>query len=400
MTTSVLENKSGVVDALLLEIAKRIQLSPTNYQLAVDRYQTMNAHLNRQDSPLRGLVARLYPQGSMAIGSVISSKFENDEFDIDIVAELAIRADTSPSRVLDTLFHTLNGEKGSLYHGKVKRCSRCVQVQYSEMHLDITPAVLLDWKPDRTSYIFHANEKEPPSEHYPVVANPWGFAQWFQGKMPESVEYLNAFGKRGSDPVPDFEAVNSKARPLIALQLLKRWRNKVYDQREGRMPPSVMMSCLIAGNAGHRPSLFDELVAQSQYLLQYFSDHTRQGKLVRVENPACPGEDIFTDRWPENMDAQYTFTRDLESLNNKLAQLSKNRTVEGCRTIMADLFGEKPTLAAIQTFAERFGGQAHAGGLQHHGKSGAVALGASGIATGLKSTPSYATPKTTFFGSE
>jgi len=400
MRAVILDSRSGVADALLFEIAKRIQLSPTNYRVAVERYQTISEYLDRDGSPLRGLVTRLYPQGSMAVGSVITSKFENDEFDIDVIAELNISQNAQPSLVLDTLFNALNGEKGSRYYGKVERCSRCVKVQYDGMHLDVTPSIFLPGKQERASIIFHANEAEPRNLHYIVIANPWGFAEWFKKQMPESVLYLNAMDKMLTEPVPDAESLNSKAKPLIALQLIKRWRNKVYDLREGRMPPSVMLSCLIAHNAGHRMSLFDELVAQAACLLEYFSTHTEQGKLVTIDNPKCLGEDIFTDRWPENLAAQRLFTNDLKILNAKLAQLSKDRTLEGCQKVMADLFGERSTTLAMDEIAKSYGMKAHSGGLHHHSKSGAIALSASGISAGIGSGISYATPKNTFFGSD
>lgn len=400
MLATLLDSRGGLVDALLLEIAKRIQLSPTDYGLAVDRYQTIDRYLGREGNPLAGLVTRLYPQGSMAIGSVISSKFENDEFDIDIIAELAIPANTPPSQVLDALFHALNGEKGSRYHGKVERCSRCVKVQYENMHLDVTPAVLLAGMPERTSLIFHANEKQSAGQHYTVTANPWGFAEWFKEQMPEVAMYMNAMDERVAEPVPDLESLNEKAKPLVALQLLKRWRNKVYDQREGRMPPSVMLSCLIAHNSGYRKNLFDELVSQAQYLHQYFDAHTREGVLVEVENPACKGRDVFTDRWPGTIEAQRQFTKDLKQLNDQLAWLAQHRTVEGCKQVMGELFGERPTTYALDSLAEHYGTKANAGELRHHAGSGAVAVGASGLLAGLSSAPSYATPRTTNFGED
>ncbi len=402
MQSSILEDRAGLVDGLLIEIAKRIQLSPTNYGLAVDRYQAISDYLDREDSPLQGLVTRLYPQGSMAIGSVITSKFENDEFDIDIVAELGISQSSRPADVLDTLFTALNGEKGSRYHGKVERCSRCVQVQYEGMHLDVTPAILLPQKAARTSLIFHANEKEPTQKHYTVVANPWGFAEWFKEQMPESALYVEELAKRAAEaePVPDSEPVFAKARPLIALQLLKRWRNKNYDQREGRMPPSVMLSCLIANNSGYRTSLFDELVIQAQRLGRFFSDHTDRGILIQVENPACVGEDIFTDRWPGTLAVQKQFSEDLDALNSKLAALAQDRTLENCQRTMAELFGEKPTTLAVEALAKNYQTKSHSGGLYHHSKSAAVSLGASGILSSVAVAASHATPRNTFFGSD
>jgi hypothetical protein len=395
------DGQSGIIDTLLREISKRVQLSPTNYRLAVDRYQAVSAHLDREGSPLQGLVERLYPQGSMAIGSVISSKFENDEFDIDVVAELNIHQDEAPSLVLDTLFKALNGDQGSRYHGKVERCSRCVKVQYENMHLDVTPAVLLPGRLARTSKIFHANENESISKHYTVTANPWGFAQWFQEKMPDAALLLEELRKYVVEPAPEQEPHFVKPKPLVALQLLKRWRNKMYDKREGRMPPSVMLSCLIAQNLGYRASLFDELQSQSSYLLRLFQHHSQLGSLVSIDNPACPKEDAFTDRWPKTLNDQQVFLGDLIALNQNLQALSENRSLENCKSILANLFGEKQISIVIEKFAEEFGAKSYSGGLRHYSGTGAMALAASGLAPAYSSAKtSYATPQHTFYGSD
>ena len=76
---------SEPVDILLADIAIRIQLSQTDYTKAVERYETINRWLERDQSPLRDRVRLFYPQGSMAIGAAIASRLTTDEFDLDIV---------------------------------------------------------------------------------------------------------------------------------------------------------------------------------------------------------------------------------------------------------------------------------------------------------------------------
>jgi hypothetical protein len=70
--------------------------------------------IDREGSPLRGLVSLLYGQGSMAIGSTGARVSERDEYDIDVIVDLAIRPDSSPQSVLDTLHDAVRGERGSL----------------------------------------------------------------------------------------------------------------------------------------------------------------------------------------------------------------------------------------------------------------------------------------------
>jgi len=65
-------------DILLADVAIRIQLSRTDYDKAVQRYQTINAWIERDESPLKGHVELFYPQGSMAIEGTIASKLQTD----------------------------------------------------------------------------------------------------------------------------------------------------------------------------------------------------------------------------------------------------------------------------------------------------------------------------------
>ncbi len=81
------EPTNPLLDTLLTNVAHKIQLAPSQYAVAVDRYSIMEKWLQRDGSELAPYFKRLYPQGSMAIGATIASKLKNDEFDIDIIAE-------------------------------------------------------------------------------------------------------------------------------------------------------------------------------------------------------------------------------------------------------------------------------------------------------------------------
>ncbi|SRR5258706_1808049 len=91
------------VDVMLADVAIRIQLSPTDYQRAVDHYHAIHEWLEREDSPLFGLVLDFYSQGGFAIGATVARHSTDDEFDIDVMAQLAYRTDIDPEFVLATL---------------------------------------------------------------------------------------------------------------------------------------------------------------------------------------------------------------------------------------------------------------------------------------------------------
>jgi hypothetical protein len=61
------------VEILLAGTAIRIELPPSLHCLAVERYEAVRGHAERQGSPLRDRIRIFYPQGSMAIRSTIRS---------------------------------------------------------------------------------------------------------------------------------------------------------------------------------------------------------------------------------------------------------------------------------------------------------------------------------------
>lgn len=102
--------KSGIANVLLTDVANKIQLPAGSYRIAQERYGVMSQWLNRDGSPLQKLMTRLYGQGSVSIGAVISSKFDWDEFDVDAIVEMNIDRNSPPGLVLETLHRAIAGE--------------------------------------------------------------------------------------------------------------------------------------------------------------------------------------------------------------------------------------------------------------------------------------------------
>lgn len=408
---------ADVVDVLLADVAVRIQLSPTNYKLAVSRYDTVNTWIDRDGSPLQDKVQLFYPQGSMAIGTTIASKLETDEFDIDLIAQLDVPVWTPPSEVLNVLEAAIRGEKGSRYYEVTTRCTRCIQIQYADdMHLDVTPMIRIAELPDRCGLISHAKECVALPDDKSIIANPYGFAAWFKNKTPPELDFAMDFALRESaydralvldkaetEPVPAQTPTHRKSKAVIALQLFKRWRNIRYDAREGRRPASVLLAKLVADSANHTTTLSQEMLFQAREMLAFFEEADNLRKLVDVRNPTCT-EDVFTDRWPASLHEQRVFLTDLRDLVGKLERLVSRCDLADMREILADLFGERPALEAVTEF-NRSAGKAIATGNSFHNTSGGrFDLAASGVATAIPASaaasPARATPKHTHFGGD
>ena len=284
------------LDQLLADVAIRIQLSRTDYKKAVDRYNTISDWIERDSSPLKDQVELFYPQGSMAIGATIASKLATDEFDIDIAAEVNLPQNTPPRDVLDYLLEAIRGKPGSRYYRVTDRRTRCITVHYSDkMHLDVTPMIRRPETLYRESWIFHHQETQT-GQGDRLVANPYGFAEWFKRKTPFDDDFARAFGKRAEQyelqllekaadtaPVPPQEPLSRKSISVIVLQLLKRWRNVQYDSRSGRTPPSIVIAKLVADAADETNGLSQEL--EARHLQSFFQVRTGAGTYRQPEMP-------------------------------------------------------------------------------------------------------------------
>ena len=386
------------LDLLFADIAIRVQLSQTAHDKAVQRYETIADWLDRDGSPLAGRIDLFYPQGSMAIGAAIASGVTQDDYDLDMVLQAECRG-LPPQEVLDQLFRALNGKPGSRYYGTVKRRTRCVTVEYAAMHIDVTPAERLFATRERESHIFH--HKHPQNGGQRIVANPYGFAEWFKQKTPDT-GFAEQYAERArayeatllveaaeTEPVPPSEPVLGKSLAVVALQLLKRWRNVQYRQRGGRKPPSIMMSKLVADAAGQTSTLSEELLHQAREMLAFFERSHEAGQRVHVQNPVCP-RDVLTDRWPANLSDQAVFVKDLRRLVECLQKLH-DCDLDEIKQIMVELFGEGPTVDAIERFVERMGRDIKQGKSKHLRNGGRV-VAPSAAAAGV------ATPKHKFYG--
>jgi len=78
---------SSALNPILAELCSALQLSPTQYRDAAQKYQAVGEWLSSCPT-LRPLRPQVYPQGSAAIGTTVKPR-EQDEFDVDLVIELA-----------------------------------------------------------------------------------------------------------------------------------------------------------------------------------------------------------------------------------------------------------------------------------------------------------------------
>lgn len=395
-------------ERLLASTAVKIELPPSQHALMVQRKAAIEKHLEREGSPLKGLIRLFYQQGSVAIGATIRAKFRQEGFDIDIIVELIGRGSLTPAQVLDLLYEAMRGEPGSRYYDCTERQSRCVTVYYADgMHLDLSPAVLLDeWDP-RRSHIFHSKLEEPRWKDTTILTNCFGFVAHYNERCPIDQMFAEDYGRlvRDADlqlqvmmkdadsvPVPVHSTVvGGKSAVTVALQLLKRNRNIRWLPRNRRMPASVMFSCLSLEVAEAGRTIGQNLKVIAEHILDRLIRAKSVGELLHVENPACRG-DVFTDRWPVDYTDQDLLIGDMRLLLRQLAELfDDRRSFKDRSKTLEDMFGETVAKQVVDEFAVKMGQSV---------RSGSHLLGATG---GILAAPTLvsakpAAPRNTFYG--
>lgn len=394
----------SVLDIMLADIAVRIQLTPTDYQKAIDHYEAINEWIDREDSLLHGRVQLFYPQGGFMIGATTARHATDADFDIDVMAQVAWPTNVDPEFALSTMHGAIRGDRGSRYYEKTERKTRCSTVHYDGMHLDVTPAVRLIQREEKTSFIFHSKPSDPNEPKLTLYANPFGFGHWFLANTPAdeifglyfekaSLDYdrmrLEALAKADADPVPVQMPIYRKSRAVITLQLTKRWRNLGYDRRHPklRLPPSVLLAYYIAINANQTRTLADELIHQVECMIKALEDAERAHRTVREFNPGCV-EDELTDRWPASLAEQRVFIDELRAFAVQLHRLQDGVPLPEMQRILEDLFGERPAREAVRKYTGQHVNDNNAGKGFHILRTGSIpALGSATVPAAARATP-------------
>jgi hypothetical protein len=355
---------SDPLDALLADIAIRVQLPPGLHAKALQRNSSILEYLERDGSTLRGLITQFYVQGSMAIDATTSTQGTDDEFDVDSVIELAVPPGVAPALVLDLLFDALKD-----YPVKVSRQSRCVTLHYADgMHIDLTPSRRHPGTAAFESSIFHANPEQAAGSHYTVPMNAHGFAEWFKERTPPEERFAKAYHARMFEAlhpgiaadaivhdIPEQTPIERKSVTTVALQLIKRFRDIWSIGRSGRYPPSVILSCHAGLAAAPGMGLTDMVIRQARWTSRKIDRAADIGHLVDVRNPVMR-DDCFSDRWPENHTQQRDFSAALKKLAQALETIrAEGMQIEDIKDFLRACFGPMVVSRSVDAMNERNG---------------------------------------------
>ena len=319
--------------SFLEKVAEAIDIPPSKYQDAVNRYQSVGQWL--EGGRYLGCTGEpsIYPQGSFRLGTVvrpIRGGVEAD-YDIDLVCELPI-----PKHRTDACsVKTMVGDRLREHHRYRKLLDeegkRCWTLEYAEQddigfHLDVLPSV-----PDRRSIpdsSIAITDKRGTVYEW-SASNPKDYGDWFDSRNRAALEPVLMEQKRSIqaraftvyasvDEVPD-QLVRTPLQRSI--QIMKRHRDVMFNnpRRNDYQPISMIVTTLAARLYRSEPDVYSALTELVSKLHAYtvlvdnrsvdrafasfnLIERTPDGRWY-IGNPVNP-EENFADRWHEDNHAR------------------------------------------------------------------------------------------------
>jgi hypothetical protein len=333
-----LESKLIELDLLLDRIGRKLQLNPSSYDQAKERYITIGKFL-RAEGRLAKYKPWIFPQGSLRIGTTVKPR-GRDEFDLDLVCLLLANYNDFPDPVvlLDLVEERFSSSE--VYKNMFERKNRCIRINYAnQFHMDILPACPV-------------HGLGPYGEHCVVVpdcalkdwkhSNPKGYAHWFETTAEAAVAKL----RRNIEPMPAQEAYDDLATLKRAVQLIKRFRDiSLADLPENRRPVSIVITTLAALNYRGASSVTDtvtEVLTGVANMIEWSGSQ----RLV-VKNPTNENEDL-SERWDNDPEAYSIFVGWIRDFRKKWVALAEKRGIHNIKEDLEKMFGERIAREVIE----------------------------------------------------
>jgi len=331
---------------LLDNLARELDIPPSKYQAAVQRYTAVGNWLECGEYDGCDGSPRIYPQGSFRLGTVVRPIREGKEadYDIDLVCEFrGEKESTSPGNAKSAVGDRLK-EHGQYSRMLDREGRRCWTLEYAEedrigFHLDVLPSL-----PEAAQVIAFTSQAGVPYEmarkaiaitdrqlagvYSWSTSNPDGYADWF-GMAQRPIFEKTAIAQKQvllQENLGLFKNIEDVPDQLVktplqrAIQLLKRHRDVRFSghEIESDKPISMVVTTLSArlyqqegDTYSALQSIVEKLCAHSGLLqpttrldeeLAGLSLITRKPDGTwYIANPVNPAEN-FADRWHENGD--------------------------------------------------------------------------------------------------
>ena len=365
----------------ILSIISSLDISPTMYKNAVEKYNAITKFLNDY-----GIDADMYPQGSFAFGTVIrpNAKNHSASYDLDFICQIhGSRVDYSPSELRQIVEDALRSN--GIYGGKLTVYKECFTIEYADVNdigftIDIVPAIdetienknrLINksLEPELIETAIAIPKHNGESNYSWLTNNPKGLRAWFDTKNEPFLiasrsayrEHLFATNRVLFESIEEIPHELDRSALQRVIQILKYHRDVFYakiDDGDEIKPISAIINVVTTKIASrHNPNcsvfelleyVLNELNIYSQQQILSFKDFTRiysnytvfsclDGKWY-ISNPANP-EDNLADKWNQNERIPTYFFRWVKAVKDDLIESLQQDDEQRFRTSIENGFG-------------------------------------------------------------
>ena len=296
------------IDLVLRRIAKELDISEDKRKKAVESYNSVGTYLSNH---IKAQVD-IFPQGSFGLGTVIKPLSDEDDYDIDLVCKIN-KHFSNPKDLKNEVGQALkeSDRYSKMLQDEGKRCWTLKYSEEAQYHMDILPSIT-DITYDKDKKLKITNKDEETGTYTFTTTNPEAYFEWFNEKQQEEkqrlIERFAVQNNKNIEEVPEYEV---KTTLQVALQILKRYRDKKFEDRLDDKPISIILTTIMAQIYAGENNVYE--------LIKNFSNNYKKYIKIKngiewVENPVN-SEENFADKWqiyPERKDAFKFFMTELK----------------------------------------------------------------------------------------
>lgn len=336
------------IDMILRQIARELDITDEKYENAVTSYNAVGTYLSNHID----VQVDIFPQGSFRLGTVIKPLSDEDDYDIDLVCKVN-KYFSAPKDLKNEVGQALKSSDrySKMLQKEGKRCWTLKYADEAQYHMDILPAIE-DITYDKDKKLKITNKDETTKSYTFTTTNPEAYFEWFNEKQNEEkrrlVENFAAQNNKNIEEVPDYKV---KTTLQVALQILKRYRDKKFENNLENKPISIILTTIMAQIYTGENNVYELIKKFSNNYYKYIK--IKDG-IEWVENPVN-SEENFADKWqihPERKDAFKFFVSELEKdiINNTF--ITSGNLIEESKSYK-EIFGTKIVERAYANIGEK-----------------------------------------------
>jgi hypothetical protein len=385
-----LNAKEQQFNDILTRVAKSLDIPPSKYKQAVERYGSVGGHLEQAEYDGINGEHHVTCQGSFRLGTVVRPLKDGVEsdYDIDLVCKLALEQKPQTVQKARDLKHLVGDELKS--HGtyskllKNKEGKRCWTLQYAEedgigFHMDILPSesetsekieILRESgvRSDFAQAAIAITDKDQ-SNYTWKSSNPNGFADWFEermkvlpdfdGRVIEQKHLLFESNRSIYASVGDVPNEMIRTPLQQAIQIMKRHRDMRFagHKWEKEKPISMIISTLAALAYQGEEDVYSTLLNFADRVDQYLhtqlivKNHYGEWVISNPVNPVTPSNpegENYADKWNEvGSNRADAFFQWIGWLKEDVEQLLAEKSMLNLSVKFDSLFGSRVVQSAF-----------------------------------------------------